>query len=219
MIYSTVAREHLPCVMERPVISKENMHINIYLPAHQKACQRAENGSRHSKWRRTQQVTGRKRFRKTQQTEQNFSRIKTVWQNVHTNAPFSSSDKKPEINTKIYKNMAGRVLPSMCHSEAPLLVVVVVEKHPSEETGGVPWRQPGRNRRGRAEVPSGSLLLQEVLPQDLHQVLIQPDVLGHGRHSQRVLVAHGRLLGHPHASPVLLPLLGAKTKKCPLIQR
>lgn len=107
----------------------------------------------------------------------------------------------------------------MCHGEAPLLVVVVVEKHPSEETGGVPWRQPGRNGRRRAAVPSGSLLLQEVLPQDLHQVLVQPDVLGHGRHCQRVLVAHGRLLGHPHASPVLLPLLGAKTKKRPLIQR
>lgn len=227
--------------MERSVISKENMHINICFFTHQKACRRAENGRHHSKWRRNQQVTSTKHMEMISKDTTNRTKLLTHINcltrdyNIRISTPFATvrltasyNKAKPQIKIqgnpkktkqKIPTLTAGKVLPSVCHGEPPLFMAVVVDKHPSEEARGVPWRQPGRNGGGRAAVPPGSLLLQEVLPQDLHQVLVQPDVLGHGRHCQRVLVAHGRLLGHPHASPFLLPLLGAKTKKCPLIRR
>lgn len=84
--------------------------------------------------------------------------------------------------------------PCMCNSEAPLFVNVVVEQHAAEQ----PRRVAGRQARGDGgrgpPMSTWPFGLKQVLSQDLHQVLVQARVLGHGGHSQGVLV------GHPHAS-------------------
>lgn len=82
------------------------------------------------------------------------------------------------------------LLPCVCHGEAPLLVDVVVEQHATQQAWRVAGWQPGRDGCGWAAVPARALLLQKVLPQDLHQVLVQAHMLGHGRHSQGVLLCH-----------------------------
>lgn len=83
--------------------------------------------------------------------------------------------------------------PCVRDSEAPLLVDVVVEQHATKQTRGVAWRKAGGDGGGRPAVSSWPFWLQQVLPQDLHQVFIQAGVFGHGGHCQGVLV------GHPHA--------------------
>lgn len=70
----------------------------------------------------------------------------------------------------------------MSHSEPPLLVQVVVEEHASQQARGVAGRQgggrqPGGHRGGRTPAPAGArgtFLLEQVLPEDPHQVLIEP---------------------------------------------
>lgn len=93
----------------------------------------------------------------------------------------------------------------MCDSEAPLFVDVVVEQHAAKQPRRVAGRQAGGDGGGGPPVSSWPLRLQQVLPQDLHQVFIQAGMFGHGGHCQGVLV------GHPHAC-----LLG---HACPRLHR
>lgn len=83
--------------------------------------------------------------------------------------------------------------PCVCDSEAPLFVDVIIEQHAAKKTRRVAWRKAGGDGGGRPPVSPLPLRLQQVLPQDLHQVFIQARVFGHGGHCQGVLV------GHPHA--------------------
>lgn len=88
---------------------------------------------------------------------------------------------------------AAAALPCVCDGEAPLLVDVVVEQHAAQQTWRVAGGEAGGDGGGRAPVSPRPLRLQQVLPQDLHQVFVQARVFGHGGHRQ------GVLLGHPHA--------------------
>lgn len=103
-----------------------------------------------------------------------------------------------------YHSQSTLVLPCVCDSEAPLFVDVVVEQHAAKQSWRIAGRKAGGDGRGRPPVSSWPLRLQQVLPQDLHQVFIQARVFGHGGHCQGVLV------GHPHAC-----LLG---HACPRLQ-
>lgn len=84
--------------------------------------------------------------------------------------------KKPQLNvgfgTVHTSNGGFALLPCVCHGEAPLLVDVVVEQHASQQTRRVAGWQTGWNGCGWAPVPARALLLQKVLPQDLHQILV-----------------------------------------------
>lgn len=70
----------------------------------------------------------------------------------------------------------------MCNSEAPLFVDVVVEQHAAKQSWRIAGRKAGGDGGGRPPVSSWPLRLQQVLPQDLHQVFIQAGVFGHGGH-------------------------------------
>ncbi|MEQ2203752.1 hypothetical protein XENOCAPTIV_003138 [Xenoophorus captivus] len=59
------------------------------------------------------------------------------------------------------------------------------------------WGDGGR----RPPVYPRPIWLQQVLPQDLHQVFIQAGVFRHWRHSQGVLVGHPRASLLRHAYP------------------
>lgn len=86
-----------------------------------------------------------------------------------------------------------KVSPCVCNSEAPLFVDVVVEHHAAKQSRRVARGKAWGDGGGRSPMSSWPLWLQQVLPQDLHQVFIQAGVFGHGGHCQGVLV------GHPHA--------------------
>lgn len=81
----------------------------------------------------------------------------------------------------------------MCDGKAPLFVDVVVEQHAAKQTWRVAGGEAGGDGGGGPPVSPRPLRLQQVLPQDLHQVFVQARVFGHGGHCQGVLV------GHPHA--------------------
>lgn len=106
--------------------------------------------------------------------------------------------------------------PCVRDSEAPLLVDVVVEQHAPEQSRRITGRKAGGDGGGGPPVSPRPLRLQQVLPQDLHQVFVEAGVLGHGGHCQGVLVGHPHacLLGHawppPPASP---PALAAAAKE------
>lgn len=70
---------------------------------------------------------------------------------------------------------------------------VVVKQHAAKQSRRVAWGKARGDGGRRPSMSSWSLRLQQVLPQDLHQVFIQAGVFGHGGHCQGVLV------GHPHA--------------------
>lgn len=113
------------------------------------------------------------------------------------------------------------VSPCVCNSEAPLFVDVVVEQHAAKQSWRVAGRKAGGDGGGRPSVSSWPLWLQQVLPQDLHQVFIQARVFGHGRHCQGVLVGHPHacLLGHArrhhhHQQPQLNQLTVKVAKLC-----
>lgn len=88
----------------------------------------------------------------------------------------------------------------MRHREAPLLVAVVIKQHATKQPGGVSRgqgdRRQARGHGGRGSPVPGAartLLLQQVLSQDAHQVLVQthmvPVVELFRRDRQRVLAA------------------------------
>lgn len=93
--------------------------------------------------------------------------------------------------------------PCVRDSEAPLFVDVVVEQHAPEQSRRITGRKAGGDGGGGPPVSPRPLRLQQVLPQDLHQVFVEAGVLRHGGHCQSVLVGHPHacLLGHAWPPP------------------
>lgn len=115
------------------------------------------------------------------------------------------------------------LLPCMGHSEPPLFGDITVDEHPAEEPRRVPGGDDGGEPGGGGgSLPRGpvSVMLQQVLPESLHQILVQVRITATassvsavhlrdrqgvraGRRLLRLLLSHV-LLSSPHLSSLLL---------------